>query len=100
MVLIKRAVEFDFVIPMFQGFKSRIERIFEECKANTTGTVSLVQYLIGRRSQDSSPLLCSPTVFTQLQFLNFTLHFESRTLGLVLKAVVYERKIKIYWKVF
>ena len=39
-VLIKRAVELDFVIPMFQDFKNRIERIFEECKVNTNGAVS------------------------------------------------------------
>ena len=48
-VLIKRAVELDFVIPMFQDFKSRIERIFEECQVNTDGTVSLTSRLFCRR---------------------------------------------------
>ena len=48
-VLIKRAVELDFVIPMFQDFKSRIERIFEECQVNTDGAVSLASRLFYRR---------------------------------------------------
>ena len=45
-VLIKRAVEMDFVIPMFQGFQNRVERIFDECNVNTEGNVSHIKRVL------------------------------------------------------
>ena len=63
-VLIKRAVEMDFVIPMFQGFQNRVERIFDECNVNTKGNVSRhIKRVLTYLSKKLFSLITTPIVF-------------------------------------